>query len=171
MRMTGPRLSTNSRNSNVDRPNRDGSELVMPRWRFSHLLLAPHRLAFFMAAVMLATSALWWAALLLARALQWPLSPVVPATLMHALLMSLGYHAAIFCWFFVHRRTQMAQTACGQCTQSVARTGHPDDRLGAGLDRAALAIAHGSCRHGSGCAGLDHFEPALCAHGLVQPGE
>jgi uncharacterized protein involved in response to NO len=63
---------------------------MTPRWRINHLLLAPHRLALFLAAVMLATSALWWVALLLARALQWPLSPVVPVPLMHALLMSLG---------------------------------------------------------------------------------
>jgi uncharacterized protein involved in response to NO len=71
----------------------------MPRWRFSHLLLAPHRLAFFMGAMMLATTALWWAALLLARALQWPLNPVVPASLIHALLMSLGFMPFFFCGF------------------------------------------------------------------------
>jgi uncharacterized protein involved in response to NO len=72
---------------------------MTPRWRFNHLLLAPHRLAFFMAAVMLATSAIWWAALLLARALQWPLSAVVPAPLMHALLMSLGFMPLFFVGF------------------------------------------------------------------------
>lgn len=72
---------------------------MMPRWRFSHLLLAPHRLAFFMAAVMLGTSALWWATLLLARASQWTLSSVVPAPLMHALLMSLGFMPVFFVGF------------------------------------------------------------------------
>jgi uncharacterized protein involved in response to NO len=72
---------------------------MAPRWRFSHLLLAPHRLAFFFGAVMLATSALWWTAILLARALQWPLSPAVPAPLMHALLMSLVYIPLFFCGF------------------------------------------------------------------------
>jgi uncharacterized protein involved in response to NO len=72
---------------------------VIPRWRFTHLLLAPHRLAFFLAAVMLAMSALWWAALLLARALQWPLSPVVPAPLIHALLMTLGTMPLFFIGF------------------------------------------------------------------------
>jgi uncharacterized protein involved in response to NO len=71
----------------------------MPRWRWRHLLLAPHRLAFFLAAVMLASSALWWAALLLARALQWPLSPVVAAPVMHALLMSLGTMPLFFVGF------------------------------------------------------------------------
>jgi uncharacterized protein involved in response to NO len=52
-----------------------------------------------MAAVMLATSALWWAALLMARALQWPLSPVVPAPVLHALLMSLGTMPLFFVGF------------------------------------------------------------------------
>ena len=99
MRMNGPRLSTNFRNSSVDRPIQNGTKPVIPRWRLSHLLLAPHRLAFFMGAVMLGTSALWWTALLLARALQWPLSPAVPAPLMHALLMSLVYMPLFFCGF------------------------------------------------------------------------
>jgi uncharacterized protein involved in response to NO len=69
------------------------------RWRLSHLLLAPHRLSFLMGAVMLGTSALWWTGLLLARALQWPLSSVVPVTLIHALLMSLAYMPLFFCGF------------------------------------------------------------------------
>lgn len=99
MRMNGPRLSTNLPNSSVDRPIRDGAELVTPHWRVRHLLLAPHRLAFFMAAVMLGLSALWWAGLLLARALQWPVNPVVPASLIHALLMSLGTMPLFFCGF------------------------------------------------------------------------
>ena len=78
---------------------RNGTEPVMPGWRWRHLLLAPHRLAFFMGAVMLGTSALWWAAVLLARAVQWPASPVVAATLIHALLMSLAYMPLFFCGF------------------------------------------------------------------------
>lgn len=99
MRMTGPRLSTNLTNSSADRLIGNGKEPVRPRWRLRNLLLSPHRLAFFMAAVMLAASALWWAALLLGRAVQWPLSPVVPATLMHALLMGLGYMPLFFVGF------------------------------------------------------------------------
>ena len=70
----------------------------MPRWRLRHLLLAPHRLGFFMGAVMLGASALWWAGLLLARTLQWPVSPV-PVSLIHALLMSLGCMPLFFCGF------------------------------------------------------------------------
>lgn len=99
MPMNGPRLSTSVRNSNVDRRICHGTEPVTSRWRLRHLLLAPHRLAFFMGAMMLGASALWWAGLLLARALQWPLSPVVPAALIHALLMSLAYMPLFFCGF------------------------------------------------------------------------
>ena len=99
MRMNGPRLSTNFPNSNVDRLIRHDTEPVMPLWRLRHLLLAPHRLAFFMGAVMLGTSAFWWAGLLLARALQWPVSPVVPASLIHALLMSLAFMPLFFLGF------------------------------------------------------------------------
>lgn len=71
----------------------------MPRWHFRYLLRAPHRLAFFMGAVMLGASALWWAGVLLARALQWPLNPVVPASLMHALVFSRSYMPMFFCGF------------------------------------------------------------------------
>lgn len=99
MQMSGPRLSTNLPNSSVDSPICDDAMLLKPHWRLRHLLLAPHRLAFFMAAVMLAASALWWAALLLARALQWPVNPVVSAGLGHALLMSLGAMPLFFCGF------------------------------------------------------------------------
>lgn len=72
---------------------------AMPRWHFTSLLLAPHRLAFFMAAMMLGASALWWAGQLLARAFLWPTTPVVPVGLSHALLMSLGYMPLFFCGF------------------------------------------------------------------------
>lgn len=76
-----------------------GHETMVHRWRFSYLLLTPHRLAFFMAAVMLATSALWWGSLLVARALQWSLHPVVALPLIHTLLMSLTYMPLFFCGF------------------------------------------------------------------------
>lgn len=99
MRMNGPKWWSSVPNSSDDRLTCHGTELVMPRWRWHHLLLAPHRLAFFMGAVMLGTTALWWTVLLLAHALHLRLSPVVPATLIHALLMSLAYMPLFFCGF------------------------------------------------------------------------
>ncbi|OIN91640.1 MAG: hypothetical protein AUJ20_10375 [Comamonadaceae bacterium CG1_02_60_18] len=71
----------------------------MHQWRLRHLMLAPHRLAFFMAAVMLSTSALWWAGVLLARVFAWRLQPVVAEPLLHALLMSLSFMPLFFCGF------------------------------------------------------------------------
>jgi len=60
---------------------------------------APHRLAFFMAALMLALATLWWATQLTARALQWPIDMIIPVSSSHALLMSLGYMPLFFCGF------------------------------------------------------------------------
>lgn len=61
------------------------------RWHPRWLLAAPHRLGFFAAALMLGGTALWWAAVLLARTAgqspAWAVSPPVA----HALLMGLGF--------------------------------------------------------------------------------
>ena len=61
------------------------------RWRLARLSSAPHRLGFFAAALLLATSALWWALVLgapyLGLTLRWAVAP--PAA--HGLLMSLGF--------------------------------------------------------------------------------
>ena len=64
---------------------------VDSRWRLSRLLTAPHRLGFFSAALMLATSALWWALALSTRhaGLAWPWA--VPPPLAHGLVMAMGF--------------------------------------------------------------------------------
>lgn len=60
-------------------------------WQWSWLLAAPHRLGFFSAACLFGASALWWAGVMLARALHFPLPwAVVPASA-HASLMLLGF--------------------------------------------------------------------------------
>lgn len=61
------------------------------RWRAAWLLAAPHRLGFFAAALMLAASALWWCAVLLARAFGLTPPWAVPPSAAHALLMSQGF--------------------------------------------------------------------------------
>ena len=72
-------------------PDAGASRSAASSWHLRWLLVAPHRLGFFAAALMLASTALWWATVLLARALgqtpAWAVSP--PAA--HALLMSLGF--------------------------------------------------------------------------------
>lgn len=60
-------------------------------WQWRRLLAAPHRVAFWGGSVVLAASALWWGAALLARAaglaLPWAVSPGAA----HALLMAFGF--------------------------------------------------------------------------------
>lgn len=68
-------------------------------WRPIWLLAAPHRLAFFMAALMLAMSSLWWAIVLVTRALGGAVIWAVPAPAAHALLMSMAFMPLFFAGF------------------------------------------------------------------------
>lgn len=68
-------------------------------WRPRWLLAAPHRLAFFMAALMLAMSSIWWATVLVTRAVNVALLWAVPAPAAHALLMSMGFMPLFFAGF------------------------------------------------------------------------
>ncbi len=61
------------------------------RWQFGRLLTAPHRLGFAAGAALLATSALWWAAVLAARKIGVELPWAVAPLLAHGLLMALGF--------------------------------------------------------------------------------
>ncbi|OGB03752.1 MAG: hypothetical protein A3E25_22880 [Burkholderiales bacterium RIFCSPHIGHO2_12_FULL_69_20] len=71
------------------RPGADGPP-VDRRWTVARLLTAPHRLGFFSAALMLATSALWWAVALVARQAGLALPWAVPPAVAHGLLMGMG---------------------------------------------------------------------------------
>ena len=69
-------------------------------WRLGHLLLAPHRLGFFLAMCLLLASGLWWALVQLDRATGWfGLGYAVSPTLTHAALMSLGFIPLFFAGF------------------------------------------------------------------------
>jgi uncharacterized protein involved in response to NO len=61
------------------------------RWQASRLLSAPHRLAFFLAALLMAGVALWWSVVLYSRALGWILPWAVPPTVAHGLLMTCAF--------------------------------------------------------------------------------
>jgi uncharacterized protein involved in response to NO len=61
---------------------------VCAPWHAARLLTAPHRLGFFAAAVLMATSALWWALALFAPVAGLALPWSVPAPLAHGLVMS-----------------------------------------------------------------------------------
>ncbi|MBA3056591.1 MAG: NnrS family protein [Rhodoferax sp.] len=75
------------------------SQSDVPPWRPIWLLAAPHRLAFFMAALMLTTSSIWWASVLFTRSLNISLSWAIPASAAHALLMSMGFMPFFFAGF------------------------------------------------------------------------
>ncbi len=69
-------------------------------WRWAMLMAAPHRLGFFGAAMVLLASALWWWLEILSRSGVWPVTlHAVPATIVHALLMSLGFMPLFFVGF------------------------------------------------------------------------
>lgn len=74
-----------------DRP----PEAWHPRW----LLAAPHRLAFFAGALMLAISAVWWAAMLLLRHAGVEPAWAVAPPLAHSLLMGYGFMPLFFVGF------------------------------------------------------------------------
>lgn len=69
-------------------------------WSARHLLLAPHRLAFFLAMVLLAASGLWWAWVQGSRLATTPLiASAIPASLTHAALMVFGFFPLFFSGF------------------------------------------------------------------------
>ena len=72
---------------------------ALPPWRLVWLLAAPHRLGFFMAALMMAICSLWWGALLVLRALGVPPAGAIAVSSAHALLMSLGFMPVFFVGF------------------------------------------------------------------------
>lgn len=75
----------------------------MPRpdgWRVRHLLASPHRLGFFLAMLVLAAAALWWAAVQLGRSGMLPAMAVaVLPPLVHAALMTFGFFPLFFAGF------------------------------------------------------------------------
>lgn len=69
-------------------------------WRWRHLRLAPHRLGFFLAMVVLLASGLWWAGVQLQRSGAGPGLPyAVPPSLVHATVMTFGFMPLFFSGF------------------------------------------------------------------------
>lgn len=69
------------------------------RWQLQRLFAAPHRLAFAAGATVLALSALWWSAAMLARAGGHALPSGLPQTEAHGLVMVLGFMPLFFVGF------------------------------------------------------------------------
>ncbi len=71
-----------------------------PRWRLRYLLLAPHRLGFTLALVVLLASSLWWVLVQFDRvSVAVTLPYVVSPTLVHAAAMGLGFMPLFFAGF------------------------------------------------------------------------
>jgi uncharacterized protein involved in response to NO len=66
-------------------------------WRVRHLLLAPHRLGFFLGTLVLLPAALWWTAVQLNHSGYGPgLTAAVPPQLVHAAVMTFGFMPLFF---------------------------------------------------------------------------
>ncbi len=71
-----------------------------PRWRWQYLMLAPHRLGFFLAMVVLVASGAWWALVQVARSTGWwGMYYAMSPTLVHAAVMVLGFIPLFFAGF------------------------------------------------------------------------
>ena len=69
-------------------------------WRFGTLLASPHRLGFFLAAVVLVMASLWWLAVQWGRITgAFALGGAVPPTLTHAAVMVFGFMPLYFSGF------------------------------------------------------------------------
>ncbi len=94
-------------------------------WRLRWLLAAPHRLAFFGAAVMLSISALWWCAVLFSRVLGLGVPWAVSSGTAHALMMSMAFTPLFFAGFMFTagpRWLNMPEVGAAQLLPAVSAT-------------------------------------------------
>lgn len=70
------------------------------RWRWQYLVLAPHRLGFFLAMVVLVSSGAWWALVQVARSTGWwGMYYAMSPTIVHAAVMAFGFIPLFFSGF------------------------------------------------------------------------
>jgi uncharacterized protein involved in response to NO len=82
------------------KPSADALAQMDKRWRVRYLMLAPHRLGFFLAMVVLVASGLWWALVQLDRSTAWVgLHYAVSSTLVHSAVMAFGFIPLFFSGF------------------------------------------------------------------------
>lgn len=69
-------------------------------WRWRHVMLAPHRLGFLLAMLVLVASGLWWALVQVDRSTQWlELAAALSPTLVHSAVMAFGFIPLFFSGF------------------------------------------------------------------------
>ncbi|CAN7510029.1 NnrS family protein [Acidovorax sp. LjRoot117] len=84
----------------IGRPSAQAVAQQDPRWRWQYLMLAPHRLGFFLAMVVLVASGAWWALVQVARSTGWwGMYYAMSPTTVHAAVMALGFIPLFFSGF------------------------------------------------------------------------
>ncbi len=82
------------------KPAADALAQMDKHWRWRHVMLAPHRLGFLLAMVVLVASGLWWALVQVDRSTQWPgLAAALSPTLVHSAVMAFGFIPLFFSGF------------------------------------------------------------------------
>jgi uncharacterized protein involved in response to NO len=82
------------------KPSPDMLAAMDRRWRWRYLVLAPHRLGFFLAMVVLVASGGWWASVQVARSTGWwGMYYAMSPTLVHAAVMVMGFIPLFFAGF------------------------------------------------------------------------
>jgi uncharacterized protein involved in response to NO len=82
------------------KPSADAIAQMDKHWRWRYVMLAPHRLGFLLAMVVLMASALWWALVQVDRSTQWlGLPSVLSPTLVHSAVMAFGFIPLFFSGF------------------------------------------------------------------------
>ena len=97
--MTQARPAIPIRNAS-GKPSAEALAQMDKRWRWRYVMLAPHRLGFLLAMVVLVASGVWWALVQLDRATAWlGMSAAVSPTLVHSAVMALGFIPLFFSGF------------------------------------------------------------------------
>ncbi|MDD2176554.1 NnrS family protein [Acidovorax sp. D2M1] len=82
------------------KPSAEALAQMDRHWRWRYVMLAPHRLGFLLAMVVLVTSGVWWALVQVDRSTQWwGLPGALPPTLVHSAVMVFGFIPLFFSGF------------------------------------------------------------------------
>ena len=82
------------------KPSAEALAQMDKHWRWRYVMLAPHRLGFLLAMVVLVASGAWWALVQLDRSTGWlGLALVLPPTLVHSAVMAFGFIPLFFSGF------------------------------------------------------------------------
>ena len=82
------------------KPSAEALASMDQRWRWRYLMLAPHRLGFFLAMVVLVVSGAWWALALVARSFGgWGLHYALSPSTVHGAVMAFGFIPLFFAGF------------------------------------------------------------------------